>query len=364
MRCTFMLMISENCLSISLVFMNDLFLENRLFSGELVMHAVFSWLRIRSYLCINNEVISQLFITLLDTEDSCSGEASILLPQLSRSGLYTVLKLQLLHNRAVCVCTTANGFSKARVGQRGGEGRGEDKGQDIRGGGGWKATRQSRCAGMGTWGLRGRTMTAGLPESICCDSLRTLSASSSPSQLKVMSRQANLAAITHLMFVQQQMDHTWRLLFVIGSRRWHENREGKERKWGKRSGRDRFRRLVQTGPHQTVTSTAVCSKVYLHFPWCWTVCMVTSRATSPGNSWIQHLISRSPSTLFPPYHPADQKTWIMLVKVVCSILEDTDKRPPLLIFGCEDSRTVQVILSRQRKKRVPTRSECDKNQAI
>ena len=37
-----MLMISENCLSISLVFMNDLFLENRLFSGELVMHAVFS----------------------------------------------------------------------------------------------------------------------------------------------------------------------------------------------------------------------------------------------------------------------------------------------------------------------------------
>ena len=252
----------------------------------------------------------------------------------------------------------------ARRGWDRGEGRGEDKGQDIRGGEGWKATRQSRCAGMGTWGLRGRTMTAGLPESICCDGLRTLSASSSPSQLKVMSRQANLAAITHLMFVQQQMDHTWRLLFVIRSRRWHENREGKERKWGKRSGRDRFRRPVQTGPHQTVTSTAVCSKAYLHFPWCWTVCMVTSRATSPGNSWIQHLISRSPSTLFPPYHLADQKTWIMLVKVVCSILEDTDKRPPLLIFGCEDSRTVQVILSRQRKKRVPTRSECDKNQAI
>lgn len=73
-------------------------------------------------------------------------------------------------------------------------------------------------------------MSAGLPESICCDSLCTLSASSSPSQLKVMSRQTNLAAITHLMFVQQHMDHTWRLLFVIRSRWWHENREGKGRK--------------------------------------------------------------------------------------------------------------------------------------
>lgn len=61
----------------------------------------------------------------------------------------------------------------------------------------------------------GRWVQAGLPESICCDSLSALSASGSPSQLKVMSRQMNLADITHLMFVQQQMDHTWWLLFVI-----------------------------------------------------------------------------------------------------------------------------------------------------
>ena len=96
---------------------------------------------------MNNEVISQLFITLLDTEDSCSGEASILLPQLSRSGLYTVLKLQLLHNRAVCVCTTANGFSKARVGQRGGGGGGEREG--YRGGGRLEGDQTEQMCGNG-----------------------------------------------------------------------------------------------------------------------------------------------------------------------------------------------------------------------
>ena len=96
-----MLMISENVIGFHEWFF---FFLNRLFSGELVMHIVFSWLRGRSYLCMNNGVISQLFITLLDTEDSCSREATILLPQLSRSGLYTVFKPQLLHNRAVCVC--------------------------------------------------------------------------------------------------------------------------------------------------------------------------------------------------------------------------------------------------------------------
>lgn len=97
-------------------------------SGELVMHIVFSWLRGRSYLCMNNGVISQLFITLLDTEDSCSREATILLPQLSRSGLYTVFKPQLLHNRAVCVCVP----QLMGLVRRGWD-RGEDKGQDIRG---------------------------------------------------------------------------------------------------------------------------------------------------------------------------------------------------------------------------------------
>lgn len=118
---------------------------------------------------------------------------------------------------------------------------------------------------------------------------------------------------------------------------------------------------------------AVCSEAYLRFPWCWTVCTVTSRATSQGNSWIQHLISRSPSTLFtsspiltkpPPYRLADQKTWIVLVKVICSILEDTDKLPLLPIFVCEDSRMEQVIRSWQRENWVPTRSKCDRKQAI
>lgn len=77
--------------------------------------------------CIQG-IILLLFITLLDKYDSCFRETGALFSQLSLS---TVFKPQSLHNRAVCVCvrTTANGFSKARVGQRVGE-RGEDKGQD------------------------------------------------------------------------------------------------------------------------------------------------------------------------------------------------------------------------------------------
>lgn len=75
--------------------------------------------------CIQG-IILLLFITLLDKCDSCFRETAALLSQLS---LFTVFKPQSLHNRAVCVHTTANGFSKARVGQRVGE-RGENKGQD------------------------------------------------------------------------------------------------------------------------------------------------------------------------------------------------------------------------------------------
>lgn len=79
-------------------------------------------------------------------------------------------------------------------------------------------------------------MQAGPPESICCDSPNTLSASRSPPQLKVMSRQTYLADIAHLMFVQQQMGGTWWLLFVIRSGWWVEGR--KERERTKQDGQD------------------------------------------------------------------------------------------------------------------------------
>ncbi len=122
-----------------------------------------------------------------------------------------------------------------RRGRDRGEGRGEDKGQNRR-----RRLEEDQTEQMcGNGKVRTeREDDECRPESICCDSLSTLSASRSPSQLKVMSRQTNLADITHLMFAQQQMDHTWWLLFVIRSGWREENREGKG----------------GNGPHRTVTN--------------------------------------------------------------------------------------------------------------
>lgn len=103
----------------------------------------------------------------------------------------------------LCVCATANGFSKARVGQRGGEDKGQDRTRTL------EEDQTEQMCTNGSVRSESEDDEPKLPESICCDSLNTHSASSSSSQLKVKSRQTNLADITHLMFAQQQMDHTW-----------------------------------------------------------------------------------------------------------------------------------------------------------
>lgn len=137
---------------------------------------------------------------------------------------------------SVCVCMCVlQLMDLVRRGWDRGEGR--IKGRIERRG--WERTRQSRCARMVVWGQRVRTMSPSRLKASAVTAA-THSVSSSSSQLKVMSRQTNLADIVHLMFAQQQMDHTWWLLFVI----WMDGRV----KIGKRCRRrkvDRFRWVMR-----------------------------------------------------------------------------------------------------------------------
>lgn len=79
---------------------------------------------------MNKGVISSLFITLLDTDDSCFREATALLPcSPSPVSVQCLNRSFYITEQCVCVCVPQL-MGLVRRGWDKGEGRGEDKGQD------------------------------------------------------------------------------------------------------------------------------------------------------------------------------------------------------------------------------------------